>query len=1004
MRNCSERVRPLVEHAPGNDCGRSWLGLIPLIVLLVVSTPALALAQASIAGLVRDSSGGVLPGVTIEASSPALIEKVRSAVSDGSGQYRIVDLRPGTYSVTFTLPGFNTVRREGVELTGTFTATVNADLRVGGVEETVTVTGETPVVDVQSVRRQQVTDREDITSIPISRTFQSLAALVPGISVGGSQDVGGIVGASVTTFQSYGGRAGEGRLQVDGVGVGGNFAGTSYYVADIGNAQEVNFTTSGGMGEAEVGGPIINVVPRTGGNTMSGSLFSTGAWDSLQSSNFSQELRDLGLRNPASLIKIWDVNGSVGGPIQRDRLWYFLTSRYQGNRKNIEGMYYNLNAGNPTARAYEPDLSRLAVSDTTSKNTSLRLTWQATPRNKVNVFWDEQRTCIACFGGGSATISPEAADGTTHMDHTRSASVTWTSPVSNRLLVEARMGMVGFLYGREREGNNRNMPRITDQAGLIPGLTFGSMTWQRNSSVTPRWTASATYVTGAHNIKVGMDGFALILKRTYSGNDLGLNYRLSNGVPNQFTIFVNDFRVDNTTNSFATYVQDQSTFGRFTLQGGLRYDYVSSYAPEQSAGPSRFLPNRISFPKTDMVAGYHDISPRLGLAVDLFGMGKTSVKVNLGRYVDAATSGGLYTASNPLTTTIGGGVPPQASRSWTDANGNFAPDCDMLNPAAQDLRSNGGDVCGLLSPQSFGQIFNPSTIYDPELLKGWDVRPDDWQFGASVQHELLPRMSVEVGYIRRWYGNFQITDNRLVEPSDYDAYSISVPSDPRLPGGGGYVIGDLWDVSTAKFGQTQNFVTKARNFGDQTQYWHGVDVNVVARLGNGIRLQGGTSTGREVTDACDVIVDNPSRRNCHVALPFQTTVRGLGSYTIPRVDVQVSGTFQSRPGSQIAANYIVSSAIVAQTLGRPLSGSRPNVTINVLNPGQMYRDRINQIDLRVGKVLRFGRTRTNVGVDVFSLWNSSAVENSNTTYGTAWLTPTQVLPARFVKLFAQLDF
>jgi hypothetical protein len=978
------------------------LRLVVLMLISCVVIPASVHAQAAITGVVRDGSGGVLPGVTVEASSPELIEKVRSVVTDGGGQYRIIDLRPGTYAVTFTLPGFNTVRREGIELTSAVTATINIELSVGELQETVVVTGESPIVDVQNARRQQVVDRDALTSIPSSRMFHSIAALVPGLAVSGSQDVGGIVGPSVVTFSAYGGRSGEGRLQVDGIGVGGNTAGSSYYVADIGNAQEVTVTSSGGMGESEVGGPVINVVPRTGGNRVSGSMFATGATDWMQSDNYTDELRAAGLRNPASLIKIWDLNGSVGGPLRKDKLWFFLTSRYHGNRKYIEGMYYNLNAG--TTLPYAPDTDRPAISDSTWKNTSLRVTWQLSPRNKFNLFWDEQRTCIACTGGGSATISPEAADGTTHMDYVRAPSATWTSPVTNRLLLEAGWGYVGFLYGREREGNNRSIPRITDQAGAIPGLTYGSMTWQRNKSFTPKWRASASYVTGANNFKVGIDGLTFHQERIYVGNTQALNYRLSNGVPNQLTMFINDFKFNNVTKSFATYAQNQTTLGRFTLQGGIRFDHASSYAPEQELGPDRFLPNQISFPKTTMIAGYNDISPRVGIVMDVFGTGRTSLKFNTGRYLEAVQSGGRYTAANPLLTSIGGGVPPSTTRSWTDANGNFVPDCNLLNPASQDLRPGGGDLCGALANQSFGQITNPPQIYDPGLLEGWGVRADDWQIGASIQQEILPRVSAQVSYLRRWYGHFEITDNQLVTSADFDPFSITAPLDSRLPGGGGYVIDDQWNVSNAKFGQTRNFVTRASNFGDQTQYWHGVDVNIQARLGNGFTVQGGTSTGRQVEDTCDVIIDNPSRRNCHVAYPFQTQLRGLATYTIPKLDVLVSGTFQSTPGSEILANYIVPSALVAQTLGRPLSGGAANVTINLLDAGEMYRDRINQIDLRIAKNIRFGRTRANVGVDIYNALNSSVVQNSNSTYGTNWLTPTLVMPARFAKVSAQIDF
>jgi hypothetical protein len=272
---------------------------------------------------------------------------------------------------------------------------------------------------------------------------------------------------------------------------------------------------------------------------------------------------------------------------------------------------------------------------------------------------------------------------------------------------------------------------------------------------------------------------------------------------------------------------------------------------------------------------------------------------------------------------------------------------------------------------------------------------------------VLPRVAVEVSYNRRWWGNFSVTDNLAVATADYDRYSVMAPADSRLPGGGGYVIEDLYNVSNARFGLTNNFVTAATNFGNQVNRWHGVDVNATARLRGGFTFQGGTSTGRRVTDTCEVIVDNPSRRNCHVAEPFQTTFKGLASYTIPKVDVLVSGTYQSQPGDQLAANWNVPNAIVQQTLGRPLSGGAANVTVNLLDPGQMYGEQIDHLDVRVGKILRFGRTRTNVGFEFYNVLNSADVLAYNQTYSptsTTWLTPTSVMTARFIKVTMQLDF
>jgi hypothetical protein len=344
---------------------RTVRGLLFLASLSVL--PCAAYAQASIAGVVRDSSGAVLPGVTVEASSPALIEKVRSAVTDGSGQYRIVDLRPGVYTVTFTLSGFNAVRREGIELTGSFVATVNADLRVGDLQETITVTGESPVVDVQNTQSETRIDDEVLASIPTGRQYFSLSALVPGMATMGT-DVGGSAGPAFSVFRSRGGSSDEGQFQVNGFPVEWQGFGISYYVADLGAAEEVIFGLSGRMGESRTGGPTLNVIPRSGGNTFRGTLYANGANGAMEGSNFTQAHRDAGLRAPNQLSKIWDTNANYGGPLRRDRAWFFASGRHQGNRKTVAGMWANRNAGDATKWNYDPDSSQQATDTGTWKN------------------------------------------------------------------------------------------------------------------------------------------------------------------------------------------------------------------------------------------------------------------------------------------------------------------------------------------------------------------------------------------------------------------------------------------------------------------------------------------------------------------------------------------------------------------------------------------------------------------------------------------------------------
>src|ERR1051325_733017 len=276
-----------------------------LVVLLLL--PAAAFAQAAITGVVKDASGGVLPGVMVEAASPALIERVRSVVTDETGQYRIVDLRPGTYSVTFALPGFNTVRREGIELNGDFVATINADLRVGGLQETVTVTGESAIVDVQSARVQTVVDKDTLTAITSSRGATGIQSLIPGRSANG--DAGGVAGGNggMAGF-IHGARASDSRTLHDGNNTGWAGANSNAAITNVAGAQEVVLTTSGGLGEAETAGVMLNVIPRDGGNTYTGTFFLSGASGSMQGSNYTQALRDRGLRSPAALRKVYDFN------------------------------------------------------------------------------------------------------------------------------------------------------------------------------------------------------------------------------------------------------------------------------------------------------------------------------------------------------------------------------------------------------------------------------------------------------------------------------------------------------------------------------------------------------------------------------------------------------------------------------------------------------------------------------------------------------------------------
>ena len=1030
-----------------------------LAIALLTTLPAAALAQASIAGSTHDTSGAALPGVTVEASSPVLIEKVRTAVSDDRGLYRIVNLPPGTYTVTFALTGFNQFKREGIELGGSFTAQIDAELSVGGVQETVTVTGETPVVDVQSIRRQTTISNEVLTSIPTARSWAATALLIPGIVTigGGPTDVQ--VTPQMTVFGGAGGRSNEGRMQVDGLNTGAGLGGSgvSTYIADISNAQEVVTTTSGGLGEAEVGGPTLSIIPRSGGNTIRGAAYLSGVGRSMVGSNYTDALKSAGLTTPGKLIKEWDVTFGIGGPLVKDRLWYYATIRDEGQHRTIPNVFPNLNAGDPAKFLYAPDRSHEVRGAESWRLYTGRLTIQASSRDKINAHWDEQHACNGAtfttstggcreqptsgdrigplgLGGLSSTTSPEI--GTYLNAHPRVRQLTWSETATSRMLFEAGFGAYQAPFGPyESPGNTtRPLARVTEQCaagcsanGGLPGITYRSANWSDSWDAQYTWRASVSYVTGSHNIKIGYGGVALVSDLQNFTNDLNLAYTLSNGVPISLTQSLLPFTTSYRTRNASFYAQDQWRLGRMTLQGALRFDRNWSFSPEERIGATNFLSAPIVFPKTAGVNAYKDLSPRGGVAYDVFGNGKTAVKVNFGKYLEPTSNNNNYILSNPITR-----IATTTSRTWTDANGNFSPDCDLRNTGAQDLRSSGGDFCGAMSSPTFGTTVQTTANIDPQILNGWNVRSNDWQIGASVQQQVLPRVSVEVGYFRRWLNNFTVTDNLAVGAGDFTAYSITAPADPRLPGGGGYVVGSLYNVVPTKFGLTSNNITLANNFGEQYQRYNGMLINVSARLGHGITFQGGVNTGKTVQDDCAVRAQVPelatvaagstgapgTSPNVNVGNPYchsdpgvVTKVTALGTYTLPKVDVLVSGTLRSDQGAPLNANWNAPVALVSAALGRPAAVVGNTVPINLVAPGQVWGDRVNAIDLRVAKILRFKRTRNTIGIDIYNALNSDAILTYNQNYNPApatasqaWLAPTSVLTPRFIKISAQIDF
>jgi hypothetical protein len=892
---------------------------------------------------------------------------------------------------------------------------------------------------VQSVRRQAVLQNEVVNELPAARTYGAILAAIPALQGAGAN-------AAFSTnenafFTVHGGPGNEGRVLLDGISVGSavNGGGATSNALDMANAREVQVSISGALGEAEVGGPTLNIVPATGGNAFHGSAFGAGAGTWAQGNNLDDGLRAFGISEPAALIKLWDASFAMGGPIKKDKLWFFGNVRDFGNHTGIPGLYANKYAGDPAHWDYAPNPNLKARNATSKTVTSIRLTMQATPRNKFTFYYDYQWICDqssfttdGCRPRGSdwvpgsifgAFYSPEAA--TNYTDGRDIVSqAAWSSPVTNKLLLEAGYATYFSHWGwMPPPGAVTNLVQMTT---FVPTFRVyrGLDNIFDNSQNPNTWRASATYVTGAHNLKFGYQGAYHVEETTDFANDA--RYILSDlgfvasGLYSA-TIRIAPWQKSNRTEYHAVYAQDQWTIGRMTVQGALRFDRAWSWFPaEHNGAPQTSVWNAqpIAFPKTKGVTGFNDITPRLGWVYDLFGHGETSLKVNVGEYLQSASNQENYTVSNPALDNRTGRRPPNfqttGSRTFLDLNGNHVPDCNMLQQ-----EPNGECLTPL------GNFANPLTLtlVNPEVLHGWGVRPRDWQVGVSVQQEILPRTSLEVGYARRWFKNFFVTDNINLNASDFQLTTLTAPVNAKLPGGGGFPVS--YYFPTVNTTTIQDRYTFAGDYGDWTNYWHGVDATVHARLRRGLTLQIGSSTGRAVADNCEIVAKVPELLNnaltnpssfqatryqladsCHKVESWQTQVRGFAAYTIPKLDVLVSGIVRSQPNSVFGGGALPGATPEGNSAGLSALYATPLGQVNLLQPGRVYGDRINQIDMRFGKNLHIGGARASIAVDVLNVANANTPTSYQQTYGdgTQYLQPLTILNPRFARFNVTVDF
>ena len=932
----------------------TWRHLVALIalgaLLTLAAAPVGAQDDAGIAGDVTDETDGALPGVTVVAASPALIEQTRTAVTDGTGNYQIIALPPGTYSVTFTLEGFNTVLREGVVLSGAFTAPVDATLPLGDLNESVTVTTAAPLVDIVSTRQQTVMTADRVNVLPGAAGLFSAAQYVPGVQR---------AGFGLSTL--HGSDPTDGQPAIDGIKSGTQLIGRGEWPGGVGvvtneaTVNEIIFDTSSQSAEYALSGIRTNLIPKAGGNNFNFDVFATGTRARFQSDNQSQELKDRGFQFAPQAYS-WTLNPAAGGPILENKLWFFA-SILEGRSKNYAlGKFFDP-AEPSTPTGLGDDLR--VFSTGTQRQQTLRLTHQLTPRNKLtfSVINQDNPFFRATSHPVFQSISPEAAfkvETPGYMFVGR-----WTAPVTSRLLVEADTAFQKAVVdvGGMDHGGELRMGRWDLATGEVSGH-WPATTIQRE--YLRRTNVALSYVTGSHNFKAGLN---------YVNNNTDDGFTNPGGFFTGFTFnrFPSGVLIAGPANAHINmncdcglYVQDAWTTDRLTVNGGFRYDWFNN-SVQGGTHPAGIWTPEVTLPDpvAEDVPNWKNFNGRFGAAYDLFGDGRTAVKASAGRFV-AQEAVGLSNLFNPITWTN------FDFRTWTDLNGDGTALDPDGNPQFDEV----------------GPSFNPNwgtstlqTTLDPEAPRG-----TNWQYSAGVEHQLGPGWAISGMWHHRTYGNFRWTDNLNTSAADWvHAGTFTGPSDPTLPES---ARGRTIDVHNAKSGVTilggNSYVTGAP---EDDRTWNGFEVILDGELPRGGFMTGSITMGKSHDHFCQGgVSENPNLLlNCDTTSPYRPMGKLSGALPLP-FDTMISGLFQVFSGVPVNATYAMNRDDFPDLFFGE-NDPNPVLTYNLIEPNTEFEDYSTNLKIRFSKVITIGDVRTRVYMDANNLFNQARITARNSFFG-----------------------
>jgi hypothetical protein len=921
------------------------------VFLFAAATAHAQVQTGSIVGLVTDSSNSVLPGVAVSVSSDRLLGGTRTMATDSSGTYRFDRLPPGDYQIRFELQGFKVVNRADIRLSAAFVATVNAKLEVGDLSETITVVGESPTVDTKSNVQQTVMSQEILEGVPTGRDPWSLAKIIPGVQVS-TYDVGGTQSMQQSSMSAHGSNTADVSYNIDGATVnwpgGGGGATMMYY--DQGMFEEVNYLTSAIPAEVMAGGVSINMVTKDGGNVWRGNLRYSFANDDLQGENWSetQRLNPDFLGNPTK--KTYDMNLSGGGAIVQNRVWVNGTIRKWVVNKLVSA---------------KNDDGSQALDDNDLKNYSGKIVAQLSPNNRLgfSYLWNDK---IRGHRRDSDDLIPDIAS-VVQTNPVQTTQAKYTG-IRNRLVFESNFsvmdGQTNYLYQPDTPADAIRKVDVTRGE-----VFFASTREDHQPNSRHQFDNSFSYSINNHLLKAGVQWGRLYYESQYSvKGDHYVEY--NDGAPlrvRQFNTPTNPKSVAKVTGFF---LQDSWSIDRLTLNIGGRWDKYVGTLPEQSNPGGTFI-GPISIPEQEVINQSKGVW-RLGASYDLTGSGRTAVKASYSRY---ALQVGIdrVTNVNPL----GNG---NRTCPWSDPNGDGRFQTNEVNVAQCSAFSGG---------VGFSYAGGIAWPYSDEVTAGVETQlPGAVRLGAMFYYRTNRD---QIG--RR---------NVAVPTSAYTPFEVTVPNGP------GGTLANPKPMAVTVYNLDRTLSSANNTVRDNESYldteYKGIEFTASKRFSRNWQMVAGLTFGKNeggVTNGNDLNDPNVTARpRGIIGNDSSVGFRLSGSYRLP-YDISIAGSMIANDGYPVVSTYAVSRAVASRA---GVSLTRSSQTVTLSDRGEERYPNVTMFDVRFSRAFRFGSRSLTPQLDLFNLGNADTIVSRNSSVGSSYLQPREILSPRIIRVGFSLNF